>query len=145
MPFLPATDEIITIRPFGPFKRSIDTEQRPERLGGDDGTGHVDVHLAAKLINRQVEHGPGDRDPGIVDEAKQRLAIECSADIAGGGEHRRFVRDVEQQRGEIGAELALQPVGIGLLADAAEHTIALVQQEFGAGMPDAGGRAGDDD
>src|ERR1044072_5361935 len=43
-------------------------------------------------------------------------------------QHGRLVGDVENQGGEIGAELALETVRIGLLADAAEHAKALVQQ-----------------
>ncbi|MHC2594368.1 hypothetical protein ACVIG9_008424 [Bradyrhizobium ottawaense] len=142
---MPATELIITIRPFGPFQRRVRPEQRPERLRRDHGADDVDVHLAAEIIGRQFEHGACDRDAGIVDEAGQRLAAQRLADCSRGSKDRSLIGDVEQQRREIGAELGLEPVGIGLLADAAEHAKAALNQEFCCGPADAGGRTGDDD
>jgi hypothetical protein len=123
----------------------IDAKQRPKSLGRDNRTDHVDVHLLAELLGRKFEHGARDGNAGIVDEAGQRLAAERGAHRGSRGLDRGFIGDVELQGREIGAELVRQTIGVGLLAHAAEHAEAAIEQQFGGGPADAGGRAGDDD
>ncbi|MGY3651384.1 hypothetical protein ACVWW2_006675 [Bradyrhizobium sp. LM4.3] len=142
---MPATELIITIRPFGPLQRQVGTEQRPESLRRDHRADHVDVHLPAEVVDRQFEHGTGDRDTGIVDQTGQRLAAQHLAYFSCGGQHGSLIGDIEQQRGEVRAKLTLEPVGVALLADAAEDAIAAPDQQFCSGPANAGGRAGDDD
>ena len=133
------------MRPLGPFSAGSEPSSGTEGLRGDDGADHVDIHLAAEFIHRQLEHGPCDRNAGIVDEAGQRLAIEGLAHVSRGGEHRGLIGDVEQEWGEVSAELGFEPVRIGLFADAAEHAEAATDQDFCRGPANAGGRAGYDD
>ena len=104
----------------------------------------VDLHLAAEFVGGEFEHRTRDRNAGIVDEAGERFAVEGGADLARGGQHGGLIGDVEDQRREIRPELALEAVGVGLLADAAEYAKAAVEQHLGAGPADAGGRPGDD-
>jgi len=49
---------------------------------------------------------------------------------------RGFVGDVEYQWGKIRTELAFQAIGIGLLADAAEHPKSAIQQQLCRGPAD---------
>ncbi|MGT2501828.1 hypothetical protein ACVOMS_15225 [Bradyrhizobium guangxiense] len=46
---------------------------------------------------------------------------------------------------KLAPSLGLEPLGIGLLANASEHAIAAPDQEFCSGPANAGGRTGDDD
>ncbi len=110
----------------------------------DDRPDDVDVHLAAEFVGRELEHRPRDRNAGIVDEAKKRLATQRGPDLARGGQHRGLIGDIEQQRRKIRAEFALQAVGVSLLAHAAEHAKSTIEQQFCGGPADAGGRPGDD-
>ncbi len=144
MPFLPATEEIITIRPFGPFRAGSEPSSGPKAWVAMIGPDEVDVHLAAEFVGGEFEHRTRDRNAGIVDETGERFAVEGGADLARGGQHRGLIGDVEDQRREVRAELALEAVGVGLLAHAAEHAETAVEQQFRAGPADAGGRAGDD-
>src|SRR5207245_2272357 len=116
----------------------------PESLGRNNRSDEVDVHLAAEFVGGQFEYRARDRNAGIVDQAGERFAVESAADLARGGQHRRLVGDIEDQRREVRAELALKAVGVGLLAHAAEHAEAAIKQQFGTGPADAGRRAGDD-
>ena len=104
-------------------------------MRGDDRPDHVDVHLAAEFVGRELEHGPCDRDAGIVDEPGQGLAIQRGADLAGGREHRGLIGDVEQKRGEIGTEFCLQTVGVGPLAHAAEHPKPAISSSLAVAQP----------
>ena len=145
MPFLPATEEIITIRPGGPFSDASAPSSGANACVAMIGPITLTSIWRRKSSADSPSTGPADRDAGIVDEAGELFAVQRRAHVAGGRKHRGLVGDVEQQRREIGAELALEPVGIGLLADAAEDAKAAVEQQFGGGPADAGGRAGDDD
>ncbi len=131
--------------PLRPLQRRVGAEQRAERLGRDDRTDDVDVHLAAEVVGGNFEHRAANADTGIVDEARQRLAAQSVAHLARRRQHRRLVGDVEQQRREIGAELSLEAVGVGLIADAAEDTKTAIEQQLCGSPADAGRRAGDDD
>jgi hypothetical protein len=93
---LPATEEIITIRPLGTLQRRVGPEQRPERLRRNDRADDVDVQLAAELIDREFHDRAGDRDTGIVDKACERFARQRRADLAAGGQHRGLIGDVER-------------------------------------------------
>ena len=62
----------------------------------DDRPDDVDIHLAAEFVGREFEHRPRDCNAGVIDEAKQRFAIERGADLASGGQYRGLVGDVEQ-------------------------------------------------
>ena len=131
--------------PPRPLQGRIRPEQRAKGLRRDDRTDDIDLHLATEFVGGKPQHRPRDRNAGIVDEARKRLAVERSADLARGRQHRGLVGDVEHQRGEIGAELAFQPLRIGLFAHAAEHAKSAIEQEFCRGPADAGRCAGDDD
>jgi hypothetical protein len=96
-------------------------------------------------VSRYLKHRAGNPDAGIVDETGERLAVQRAAHLACRRQHRGFVGDVEQQRDEIGAELGFEAVGVGLVADAAEHAEAAIEQQFCGSPADTGGRAGDDD
>ena len=131
--------------PLRPLQRGIAAEQRTKSLRGDDRPDDVDVHLAAEFVGGKLQHRPRDRDAGVVDQPGEGFAVQRGADLARRRQHLGFVGDVEQQRGEIGAEFGLEAVGVGLLAHAAEHAKAAVEQQLCRGPADAGGRAGDDD
>ena len=120
-----------------PAERRVGAEQRTEGLRRNDRPDHVDVHLAAEVVGGQFQHRTRHSDTGIIDEPCQRFAIQRRTDLAGGGQHRGLIGDVEQQRRKIGAELAFEAVGIGLFADAAEDTKCLVQQQFRGSPADA--------
>lgn len=131
--------------PLRPLQRWVRAEQRPEGLRRDDRADDVDVHLAAEIVDRQFQDRPRDRNAGIVDEPRQRVASQRLANLARSGEHGGLVGNFEQERREVRAELTPEPVGVGLLADAAEDAVAAPDQKFRTGPADAGGRAGDDD
>ena len=104
LPPLPATEEIITIRPFGPFNEGSLPSSGPNACVAMIRPDDVDVHLAAEFVGGKFQHRPRDRDAGVVDQPGERFAVERGADLARGRQHLCFVGDVEQQRGEIGAE-----------------------------------------
>ena len=115
--------------PLRSLQGRIGAEQRAESLGRNDRPDEVDLHLAAEFVGGEFEHGTRDRNAGIVDEAGERFAVEGAPDLARGGQHGGLIGDVEDQRREVRAELALEAVGVGLLAHAAEYAKAAVEQQ----------------
>ena len=65
-------------------------------MRGDDRPDHVDVYLPAEFVGRELEYRPRHRNAGVVDEAEERFAVKRGADLAGGGQYRGLVGDVEQ-------------------------------------------------
>src|SRR5258708_40320920 len=91
-----------------------------------------------------MEQRPSDRDSSIVDEAKQRFAAERRADLTRGGQDRGLIGDIEQKRGEIRAEFALEAVGVRLLAHAADYPESAHVQHICSRPPPAGRRPRND-
>ena len=105
----------------------------------------VDLELAAQLVEAKKQKRAADADPRVVDEAEQRLTAEQATHVGGFGADRAFVRDVEDERLEVGPDLRFQALAVGTLPDAAEDAQPLTDQDAGGGLSDAGRRPGDDD
>ena len=132
---MPATELIITIFPRGPFSDGSDPSSGPNAWMAMIGPMTLTSIWRRNWSADTLKHRPRDRDAGIVDEPGQRLASQRRANLAGGGQHRGLVGDIEQQRGKIGAEFALEAVGVGLLAHAAEHAKSASSSNLAVAQP----------
>ena len=98
-----------------------------------------------ELFNSEADERTHDRDAGVVDEPEQRLAAERRLDLPCPLGDRRLVGHVEDQRREVRAELVCEPLGVALLAHAAEDAEPALDQDLHASPPDSGGHARNDD
>ena len=107
--------------------------------------GEIDHDLPVEVVDLEIEQRTGRRDPGVVDEAEQRLSGKRGRDFSGAGSDRLFVRHVENQWRELLAERLRQAIGVHLLAYTAENVESVRDQNLDAAPANAGGDAGDDD
>lgn len=133
------------MRPDVPASAGSAPSSGAKALGDDHRAHHIDLDLPAKLVDRQIKQRAGDGDAGIVDETRQCLAVLRGAYLRSGSQHSGLIRDIEQQRDEVRAELSLQALRIDRPAHAAEHAKTAREQKLRRGMADARGDAGDDD
>src|SRR6476659_7654195 len=91
-------------------------KQWKARLQHGDLPDHVDLELAAELVERDELERRCNRYAGIVDEA-----VQLATNDLGRGRDRRGVRDVELERLDA---VPAQPLGILLAPDATEDTPA---------------------
>ena len=99
----------------------------------------------AEFVEREFQQRPGDGNAGIIDQAEELFAGKHVADARRGRSHRILVGHVENKRHERRAELGREPLGVSLLAHAAEHAEAAGDQNLRGAPADAGGCPGDDD
>ena len=64
-------------------------------MSSDEETAMI-RETVAKFVDRELEYRPRHRNAGVVDEAEERFAVKRGADLAGGGQYRGLVGDVEQ-------------------------------------------------
>ena len=128
----PAIEPMLTTRP-GPRRRAGQQRLRHRQLAD-----HVDLELAAQLVERDELERDRDRDAGVVDEPVQRLVgdgLGCGRDVVG-------IRDVEHQRLE---PCCAEAFGVLVAPDARQHAPAGAAQVQRARFSDPRRGAGDED
>jgi hypothetical protein len=128
---------MFTMRPGGPVS-AVGAEQRCEGLGDYHRRYQIDLELLAEFVGRAFQQRPRHRDAGIVDEAPKPPAVKCRADRGRADRDRGLIGHVEHQGRKGFAEFRLQPVGVSLLAHAAEHAEALRGHYLGDTPADTG-------
>jgi hypothetical protein len=100
---------------------------------------HVDLELAAQVVERHALHRPRHHGPGAVHHGVERLR-----DRAGERFDLRGIRDVEEHWVDLSAALGAERFAVGLPAHAGDDVPASTGEMEGGGATDAARGAGDE-
>jgi len=147
LPFLPATELIITMRARAALA-ATDRHPIAARNALVDITGPITLTSICRRNSAtgNSSNGPDTTMPALLTRPARVSPLSAETHLAGRGVDRGLVGDVEYQRHEVGAELLPQPIRVSLLAHTAETRESRARSAlFAVPWPMAGRSAGDDD